>query len=153
MSDNRRIQSECKACRTKIIYLLTEKNKLMPVDADTVDKDDQHFNYKKHKSHFVTCTRPEVFRKPRIIDPKEKERIDEENFRRDLKIFKEKLSKDTRPFIKFNKIEVTMPRFNLLERCAKLNMPFDDLISKDNGELREWLSMHEAVESEQLSLL
>jgi len=44
----------CRACGHPIVFVLTSKNKRMPVDAE---------GEKRGQSHFATCTDPKRFRK------------------------------------------------------------------------------------------
>jgi len=146
------IPDECKACRTKIIFLLTEKNKLMPVDADTVESGDKYFNYRKHKSHFVTCTRPSVFRRKAKPDPREDERREAEQIKKELEEVKSRIENDKRPFILHNKFEVTVSRYRLLNICSKNGMSYDDLVNLSNREIYEWMSEREIKEDENMQL-
>jgi hypothetical protein len=60
----RRIE-RCKGCHAKIIWFRTERLKMMPVDADTVEPDDTELDLSRHVSHFATCTKAKEFRKDR----------------------------------------------------------------------------------------
>lgn len=60
----RRIK-RCKACHAKIIWFKTEAGKNMPVDADTVEPDDEELDLSRHSSHFATCPNADQFRKQR----------------------------------------------------------------------------------------
>jgi hypothetical protein len=60
----RRIR-RCKSCQARIIFLPTSGGTPMPVDADTVEHDDELFNAARHVSHFATCSDPAAHRKPR----------------------------------------------------------------------------------------
>jgi hypothetical protein len=55
----------CTACQARIIFLLTSSGKKMPVDADTVDEEDEVYEQGKHVNHWGTCTDPGRFRKPK----------------------------------------------------------------------------------------
>lgn len=55
----------CKSCNAKIIFLLTPAGKFCPTDADTVEAEDQTFEWGRHVSHFTTCTDPNKHRKSR----------------------------------------------------------------------------------------
>jgi hypothetical protein len=57
--------TRCKSCRAQIIFLPTASGKQMPVDADTVEPDDQEFDSEKHTSHFSTCKNADQHRRPR----------------------------------------------------------------------------------------
>lgn len=54
--------TRCKACRARIIFLDTSSGKKIPVDADTVDAEDEVYEHGKHVSHFSTCTEADKFR-------------------------------------------------------------------------------------------
>lgn len=45
----------CSSCRAKIIWFKTAAGKNMPVDADTVEPEDQELELPRHISHFATC--------------------------------------------------------------------------------------------------
>jgi hypothetical protein len=45
----------CSSCRAKIIWFKTGAGKNMPVDADTVEPEDEELDLSRHKSHFATC--------------------------------------------------------------------------------------------------
>lgn len=47
--------TRCGSCRARIIWLLTPAGKRMPVDADSVEPEDDAFEFGKHVSHFATC--------------------------------------------------------------------------------------------------
>jgi uncharacterized protein with PIN domain len=55
--------TRCRACNQRIIFLETERGKRMPVDADTVQPDDDEFVYGRHVSHFSTCSNADFFRR------------------------------------------------------------------------------------------
>jgi hypothetical protein len=55
--------TRCRACNQRIIFLETSSGKKMPVDADTVEPDDDEFDGSRHTTHFSTCTKPDYFRK------------------------------------------------------------------------------------------
>ena len=50
-------------CRKQIIWLRTEAGRNMPVDADTVEPEDEIFESGKHISHWATCSDAGHFRK------------------------------------------------------------------------------------------
>lgn len=52
-------------CRARIIFLKTLGGSKMPVDADTVEPEDEYFEHGRHQSHFATCPASGRFRKPR----------------------------------------------------------------------------------------
>lgn len=54
---------KCRACGADIVFMKTAKGKIIPVNADTVSDGDEQFDYKRHTSHFATCTKPESFRR------------------------------------------------------------------------------------------
>ena len=47
--------TRCKSCHAKIIWFKTQAGKNMPVDADTVEADDQELDLSRHSSHVATC--------------------------------------------------------------------------------------------------
>lgn len=53
-SHERRI-TRCRSCRARIIWFQTPAGKSMPVDADTVEVDDDQLDLDRHVSHFATC--------------------------------------------------------------------------------------------------
>lgn len=55
----------CAACKEMIVMLLTQNNKLIPVNADTIEPGDIFYDRGKHVTHWGTCTNPDRFRKPR----------------------------------------------------------------------------------------
>lgn len=57
--------TRCKACRARIIFLPTAAGKKIPVDADTVDAEDEGYEHGKHVSHFSSCPDADKFRSKR----------------------------------------------------------------------------------------
>jgi hypothetical protein len=55
----------CSSCRARIVWLKTEAGKNMPVDADTVEPEDELFDSSRHKSHFATCPNANQHRRKR----------------------------------------------------------------------------------------
>ena len=55
--------TRCRSCRARIIWFKTEAGKNMPVDADTVEADDEELDLSRHISHFATCAKADSFRK------------------------------------------------------------------------------------------
>jgi hypothetical protein len=55
----------CKSCAAKIIWFKTEAGRNMPVDADTVEPEDDEYDPPRHVSHFATCKDADKHRKPR----------------------------------------------------------------------------------------
>jgi hypothetical protein len=45
----------CRSRNAKIIWFKTERGSNMPVDADTVEPEDQELELPRHISHFATC--------------------------------------------------------------------------------------------------
>ena len=45
----------CSSCRAKIIWFKTAAGKNMPVDADTVESDDDELDLPRHVVHWATC--------------------------------------------------------------------------------------------------
>lgn len=57
--------TRCSGCNARIIWFKTAAGRNMPVDADTVEADDQELDLTRHKSHFATCPQAGRFRRPR----------------------------------------------------------------------------------------
>jgi hypothetical protein len=57
--------TRCTSCHAKIIFFKTDKGNNMPVDADTVEPDDQVLDLSRHQSHFASCPNSDKHRKPR----------------------------------------------------------------------------------------
>lgn len=55
----------CRSCRARIIWFQTAAGKNMPVDADTVEPEDEELDLPRHVSHFSTCPNANQHRKPR----------------------------------------------------------------------------------------
>jgi hypothetical protein len=55
----------CRSCHAKIIWFKTEAGKNMPVDADTVEAEDDELDLSRHVSHFATCPNANQHRKAR----------------------------------------------------------------------------------------
>lgn len=47
--------TRCRSCSARIIFLTTANGNKMPIDADSVEPDDEEFDHTKHESHFATC--------------------------------------------------------------------------------------------------
>lgn len=60
----RRIK-RCTTCRAQIIWFVTEAGRNMPVDADTVEAEDDEYEPPRHVSHFATCKQADQHRRPR----------------------------------------------------------------------------------------
>lgn len=58
----RRIK-RCSSCNAKVIWFKTEAGRWMPVDADTVEPEDEEFEPPRHISHFATCPNADHHRK------------------------------------------------------------------------------------------
>lgn len=50
----RRIK-RCSSCNAQIIWFVTRNLKHIPVDADTVEADDDEYDPDRHIAHFATC--------------------------------------------------------------------------------------------------
>lgn len=59
------MSATCKSCGKEIRWLKTRDDKNMPVDAETVGRDETIFDHAKHKSHFATCPNANQHRRPR----------------------------------------------------------------------------------------
>lgn len=59
--------TRCKTegCNARIIFLDTDAGRKMPVDADTVEPDDDVYDKARHESHFAKCKGAAQHRKPR----------------------------------------------------------------------------------------
>jgi hypothetical protein len=59
--------TRCKStgCNAKIIWLETESGRNIPVDADTVEPEDELYEHDRHASHWGTCKSAQQFRRPR----------------------------------------------------------------------------------------
>lgn len=55
----------CKSCHARIIWFKTSAGKNMPVDADTVEADDEDLDLSRHVSHFATCPDADRHRRAR----------------------------------------------------------------------------------------
>jgi hypothetical protein len=55
----------CRSCRARIVWLDTNNNRRMPVDADTVDPEDTEYEQGKHVCHFTTCPQADEWRRRR----------------------------------------------------------------------------------------
>jgi hypothetical protein len=58
--------TRCRSCRAKIIWFKTEGGRNMPVDADTVEPDDDEWDPPRHISHFATCPNADKHRKGKL---------------------------------------------------------------------------------------
>ena len=57
--------TRCRSCGAMIIFLPTAKGKPMPVDAHSVEPDDDAYDAERHESHFASCPQANRHRKPR----------------------------------------------------------------------------------------
>lgn len=57
--------TRCRSCHARIIWFKTDAGKKMPVDADTVEPDDEELDLSRHQSHFASCPQRDDWRKPR----------------------------------------------------------------------------------------
>lgn len=57
--------TRCKSCQARIVFLQTGTGKMMPVEADSVEADDEAFDAKRHESHFAKCPAASKHRRPR----------------------------------------------------------------------------------------
>lgn len=57
--------TRCRAqdCRRRIVWLKTAAGKRMPVEADTVEPEDELFDPARHESHFATFPAAGQFRR------------------------------------------------------------------------------------------
>lgn len=54
----------CRSCHARIIWLPTNNNKRMPIDADSVEPADTQYEL-RHVSHFSTCPQANEWRRRR----------------------------------------------------------------------------------------
>lgn len=140
--------SSCKFCKKPLILLVTTKGNKVWVDAEGVDENDKIFNWQKHTAHYKNCNKArKTFhrkKKTRVynngIPQVTAEQIIQDR-EKNLKDFREKLARDTRPFIINNQIEITMPRYGYLNSCAELGLGYEELISWTNEQLKDWQSL------------
>lgn len=57
--------TRCRSCRAQIIWFKTEAGRNMPVDADTVEPEDDEYEPPRHVSHFSTCPNADEHRRSR----------------------------------------------------------------------------------------
>jgi len=57
--------TRCSSCRARIIWFKTDAGRNMPVDADTVEPEDDEYTPPRHISHFATCPNSAQHRKAR----------------------------------------------------------------------------------------
>lgn len=55
--------TRCRGCRARIIWFKTEGGKNTPVDADSVEPEDEELDTEKHVVHWRTCPNANEFRK------------------------------------------------------------------------------------------
>lgn len=55
--------TRCRSCRAKVIWFKTEAGKRMPIDADTVEAEDDELDLERHVSHFSTCPDADSWRR------------------------------------------------------------------------------------------
>lgn len=56
----------CRSCGKEIVFLRTEKDRRIPVNAETVEKGEYVFNKEKHISHFADCPEASKFRNKKV---------------------------------------------------------------------------------------
>ena len=57
--------TRCRSCRARIIWFKTDSGKNMPVDADTVEPEDDELDLERHVSHFANCPQADKHRRRR----------------------------------------------------------------------------------------
>lgn len=57
--------TRCRTCRAMIIWLPTPQGRAMPIDADSVQPEDEEYEHGRHVSHFSTCPNAAQHRKAR----------------------------------------------------------------------------------------
>lgn len=55
----------CRACGKEIVFLRTSTGKSIPVNKETTDAADVHYDKDRHISHFADCPKANEFRKGR----------------------------------------------------------------------------------------
>jgi hypothetical protein len=55
----------CRSCGAPIVWLDTNNNRRMPVDAATVRPEDRSYEQGQHVCHFATCPQANEWRRPR----------------------------------------------------------------------------------------
>lgn len=55
--------SRCRACGAAIIWLTTNNNRRMPVNAESAEYTDEFYEQGKHVSHFTTCSGANAWRR------------------------------------------------------------------------------------------
>lgn len=58
-----KLKTNCKSCGAEIVFLLTAKGHLMPVESHTVTGEETHYEHGKHISHFANCPSSKKHRK------------------------------------------------------------------------------------------
>lgn len=61
--ERRIVRCRGKTCRARIIFLETRSGKKIPVDADTVEPDDEVYEHGRHVPHHSSCPDVEDFRR------------------------------------------------------------------------------------------
>jgi len=52
----------CRSCGAAIVFLVTKKGKIVPVNQETVKPEDTLYDRERHVSHFSTCPAADTFR-------------------------------------------------------------------------------------------
>lgn len=55
--------TECLGCGEYIVWVRTEGEKWMPVDADTYEEGDELYDSDKHAPHWASCPNAKQFRR------------------------------------------------------------------------------------------
>ena len=63
--EHERRVTRCRSCNARIIFLTTSRGRKMPVEADSVEPDDEEFDAGRHESHFARCKAADQHRRPR----------------------------------------------------------------------------------------
>ena len=64
--------TKCRSCGADIVWLVTQRNKMIPVDADSIaDKEAEVFDPEQMTTHFATCRDADKWRKKRKINKDE----------------------------------------------------------------------------------
>jgi hypothetical protein len=162
MAEKNNIKGTCKGCGADIIWLQSPKTGKfnVPVNPEGVEDLDIFFNYRKHVSHFATCSKADELRRKSKGNRGKVKNAEatgmmpsvEQIIRERQEIyddFANKLAKDKRGFIANNKLPITMRRYSLLNRAAELGMEYEYLISYSSNELIDWICENDSGTGEE----
>lgn len=93
MSQSKELYVKCQSCKAEIIFCLTKKGNLIPVNFNSLTEDDRRwllnrtkefyntplgYRYGEHIPHFATCPNANQFRKKKDDTPNKQERPNED---------------------------------------------------------------------------